>query len=129
MKKFGVFICNNAKLVVIISVVILFFSLIGIKLTKINYDILTYIPNSYDTVKGQKILTNDFNVGAYSIAVIENMNAKDILSLEDNIKNIDGVNKVISLYDVVGTSIPIDMLPSELRYKFHKDNTDLLLII
>ena len=51
------------------------------KLTKVNYDILVYLPQDIETIKGQDILTNDFNMGAYSITVIDNMNSKDILSL------------------------------------------------
>ena len=97
-------------------------------LTKINYDILVYLPNNIETVKGQKILTNDFEMGAYSIAIVENMNSKDLLTLQNDIKKVDGVNKVISIYDLIGTSIPIEMLPTEVRDKIHKDNVDLLFI-
>lgn len=128
MKKFSEFICKYPKLIVIISVVLLFFSIIGSMLTKINYDILVYLPENIETVKGQNILTDDFNMGAYSIAIIENMNSLDILNLENDIKNVDGVNAVISLYDVIGTNIPIEMLPNNIKDKLHKDNTDLLFI-
>ena len=128
MKKIGDFICKNKNLIIIISCILLVFSFIGMKLTKVNYDILVYLPQDIETIKGQDILTNDFNMGAYSITVIDNMNSKDILSLEDDIKNVEGVEKVVSLYDVIGTSIPIDILPNEIVEKVHEGNSDLLLI-
>ncbi len=128
MKKFGNFICKNKYFIMIVSFVLLILSIIGMNLTKINYDILVYLPNDIDTIKGQDILVNDFNMGSYSIAVANNMNGKDILKLEDKIRKIDGVNEVISLYDASGTSIPVEMLPSEITDKLHKDNSDLILI-
>ena len=128
MKKFSEFVCNHPTIILIISGILLFVSLIGSALTKINYDILVYLPENIETVQGQNILTNDFDMGAYSIAIVENMPAKDIISLEEKIKEVDGVNEVISLYDAIGYSIPIEMIPSELSSKLHKDNTDLIFI-
>ena len=128
MDKFGNFICKNKKMIFIISCILLILSFIGMSLTKINYDILVYLPNNIETIKGEDILTEDFNVGAYSIAIIDNMKSKDIIKLEDDIKEIDGVSNVVSLYDVLGTSIPTSMLPSKVVNKLHKDNTDLLFI-
>ena len=128
MDKFGNFICKNKKMIFIISCILLILSLVGMSLTKINYDILVYLPNNIETIKGEDILTEDFNVGAYSIAIIDNMKSKDIIKLEDDIKAIDGVSNVVSLYDVLGTSIPTSMLPSKVANKLHKDNTDLLFI-
>ena len=81
-----------------------------------------------ETIKGQNILTDDFNMGAYSVAIIENMSSKDILELEKNIKGVDGVNKVVSLYDIIGTNIPVDMLPTEITSHLHDEDTDLLFI-
>lgn len=128
MKKFSNFICNHPKLIVLISFALLFVSIIGSALTKINYDILVYLPKDIETVKGQEILTNDFKMGAYSVAILENMQSKDILDLENKIKNVNGVNEVISIYDAIGTSIPIEILPDNLVSKIHKNNTDLLFI-
>ncbi len=128
MDKFADFICKHKKNVIIVSLILLVLSFIGFKLTKVNYDILVYLPEDIETIKGQNILTNDFDMGSYSIAVVENMKSKDILKLEEKIKGVKGVEKVASLYDVVGTSIPLEMLPSEVISKVHKDNTDLLLI-
>ena len=103
-------------------------SFIGYKLTKVNYDILVYLPEDIETIKGQNILTNDFDMGSYSIVLVSDMSSKDILELENKISNVDGVNKVMSIYDVFGNNIPVDILPSEIRSHIHDDNTDLLFV-
>ena len=128
MKKFGDFVCNNKKTVIIISFILLILSFIGISLTKVNYDILVYLPKDIETIKGQNILVDDFNMGAYSIAVVDNMNSHDILLLEDEIRKVDGVAEVVSLYDVDLANIPISMLPKEIVDKCSKDQSYLLLI-
>ena len=69
MKKFTDFVCKNNKLILIIAIILLMFSFIGIKTTKINYDILVYLPENIETIRGQNILTDDFDMGSYSIVV------------------------------------------------------------
>lgn len=128
MKKFANKICEKKILILIISLVLLVLSFVGMKLTKVNYDILVYLPSDIETIKGQNILTDEFDMGSYSTVVVSNLSSKDIIKLEDKIKDVDGVNNVISLYDVVGTNVPVDFLPSEVTSHLHKDNTDILLI-
>ena len=128
MKKIADFICKHKSIILIITVVLFMLSLIGMRLTNINYDILVYLPEDIETVKGQNILKDDFNMGAYSIVLADNVTSKDLLKLEDKIKDIDGVNKVVSIYDVVGTNVPIEMLPSEITDKMYKDNTTLFFV-
>ncbi len=128
MQKIGDQICKHKTMILVLSFVLLFLSIIGTKLTKINYDILVYLPEDIETIKGQTILTQDFNMGAYTVLITNHLKAKDILSLEEKIKNIEGVNQVISAYDIAGTTIPLDMLPNEIIAKIHKENTDLLFV-
>ena len=128
MQKFGKFICKNKTLVLIITSILFLLSLVGMNLTKINYNILLYLPEDIETVKGQNILTDNFNMGAFSIVVTDDMNPKEILKLEKTIKKIDGVNKVASLYDVIGTDIPKEILPSEIIDKVSKGESDLLIV-
>ena len=128
MKKLPEFICKHKLGIVILTIILLIPSLIGIYKTKINYDILVYLPSDIDTMKGQDILSQDFDMGAFSVSVIENMNSKDLLKLEDKIKKIDGVANVVSYTDFTGTTIPKEILPSEILNHISKDNTDLLLI-
>lgn len=128
MKKISKFIINNKTKVLIISCILLVLSFIGMKLTTINYNILVYLPSEIDTIKGQDILTGEFNMGSYSIVVAENLSPKEILNLKNKITKVEGVNEVLSIYDVLGTNIPIDVLPSEIKDKIHQDNTDLMFI-
>ena len=128
MKKISKFIINNKTKVLIISCILLVLSFIGMKLTTINYNILVYLPSEIDTIKGQDILTDEFNMGSYSIVVAKNLSPKEILNLKDKITKVEGVNEVLSIYDVLGTNIPIDVLPSEIKDKIHQENTDLMFI-
>lgn len=128
MKKFGSSICKNRVKILIITLILMIPALIGMKVTKINYDILVYLPEDIETIEGQNILTDEFGLGAFSVTIIDGMTPKDILSLESEIKEIDGVAKVASTYDIIGTTIPLNVLPSEITEKVKKDKSDLMLI-
>lgn len=128
MDKLTNFICKHKTLILVFTLILLVPALIGIKNTKINYDILVYLPKDIETIKGQNILTDDFNMGAFSISIIDNMEAKDVLKLEEKIKKVKGVNEVASLYDFVGTTIPVEMLPDEVTSRLAKKDSSLLLI-
>jgi len=128
MHKFGQFICKYRKAILIIAVLLLIPSILGIKATKINYDILVYLPDDVETIQGENILAEDFHMGAFSIVILEDMETKDILKLEEDISQIENVEKTVSLADVVGPNVPIEMLPDELKDKFYQDNATLLLV-
>ena len=103
-------------------------ALFGYIATKVNYDLLVYLPSDIETIKGQEIMTEEFGTGAFSIAVLENMPAKETLELEDKIRGVESVNQVLSLADLTGTAIPMNFLPSEIREKATHDNTQLMII-
>lgn len=128
MQKFGEFVCKHKRIILIIMLILLIPSIIGMKATKINYDILVYLPDDIETIQGENILSEDFNMGAFSIILLEDMETKDILKLEDEIKQVDNVAKVISGADVLGTSIPVEMLPDEVKDELYKDNTTVMLV-
>jgi len=121
MKKIASYICKHKIGILVISFVLSILSLIGMKLTTINYDILVYLPEEIETVQGQEILTNDFGMGAYTIVMVEDMSSKELLKLEEEFTHVDGVSKVISIYDLLGTTIPLEMFPSEISSKFHQE--------
>ena len=129
MKKFGDIIVKNKISILIITFLLVIPSIIGYALTKINYDILVYLPSDIETLKGEKILTDDFHMGAFSIVVVENMSSKDILELEDKYRQIDTVTKVVSISDFAGTNIPVSMLPEEITSKVAKDDSELILVL
>lgn len=128
MKKIKDFIINHSLMVVIISLILLLPATIGYYKTKINYNILVYLPEDIDTIKGQDILTNDFGIGAFSFVMVDNMSNYDILKLEDKIKKIDSVNAVISLADITDTTIPISMLPDDVTDRLYKDGETVLVV-
>ncbi len=128
MKKFAEKICEHKTGILLVSLILMVFAFVGMKLTGINYDILVYLPQEIETVQGQDILTDEFGMGAYSVVISENLSGQALLNLEKEFENIDGVNKVISAYDLLGTTIPMDMLPSEITEKLHQDNTDLFFV-
>ena len=129
MQKISSFIVKHNKLILIIAIILLIPSLIGYKSTRINYDILTYLPDTIKTVQGEDILSKDFKTGAYSIVVLDNMPTKDILKLEDKVKKeIDNVEVCASIADVVGEEIPIEMLPDEIKDKVYKDGSTLMMV-
>lgn len=128
MQKFSQLICKHRKLVLIIALLLLIPSALGMMATRVNYDILVYLPDDIETLQGQEILQNDFNMGAFSIVVLENMNTKDIQDLENKFREFDTVEKVIGLTDIMGTNFPAEMLPDEIRDIAYRDNDTLFLV-
>ena len=128
IKLFSNFICKNKIKIIIVSLLLLIPSIIGYINTKINYDVLTYLPKDNDTVKGQNILRDEYKVGAFSMIIIDNKNPKKTLEIENKIRKVKSVNKVLSVDDISGLSIPIEMFNNEILDKVQKDNNTLMLI-
>ena len=122
------FVCKHKVAILIISLVLLIPSIIGYKATRVNYDILVYLPDNIETIKGENILADDFNMGAFSVVILENMQSKDIIELEKQFREIGNVEKVVGLTDIVGTDVPLEMLPDEVKDKLYKDNTTPVLV-
>ena len=128
MNAFSHFVTKSKWLIISISLLLLIPSIIGYKGTKINYDLVSYLPKDVETMKGQNILTKDFKQGAFAVVITEGMNAKQILSLEEEIKKVDSVNKVGSVYDIIGYSIPIEILPKDVVSKVKKNESNLIIV-
>ena len=128
MKKFAKFIATHSALILVICFLLLVPAIYGYVNTRINYDILVYLPDSVDTIKGENILTDDFGLGAYAFVMVDSSNNKKILDLEKHIKKIEGVNAVLSIADVTDTVIPVDMLPTKVVEKLNKDNETIIMV-
>ena len=128
MEKFGQFICKHKVAILIISLLLLIPSIIGYKATRVNYDILVYLPDNIETIEGEKILADDFDMGAFSVVILENMQSKDIIELEKQFREVGNVEKVVGLTDIIGTDVPLEMLPDEVKDKLYKDNTTPVLV-
>ena len=83
MVKVGKGIARHRVLILILSILLLIPSMIGMARTKINYDLLSYLPGNLETVKGQDILVDEYGMGAFSMVVVENMELKDVQKLEE----------------------------------------------
>ena len=121
-------ICKNKTLILIIAILLLIPSFLGMKATRVNYDILVYLPENIETMQGQNILQNNFNMGSYSIVLLDNMKTKDIKKLEEKFRNTDNVEKVVGVSDILGTNIPVEMIPDDIKDKVYKDGTTALLV-
>ena len=128
MLKFGEKICKHKKLIFIIALLLLIPSVIGMMATRVNYDILAYLPDEVETVQGENILQNEFNMGSYSIIVTEDMSTKDIQKLENKFKELENVEKVVSVADLLGANVPVEMLPDEVRDIAYKDGDTMILV-
>ena len=128
MSKVAEFVCKHKKLILIITLLLLIPSVIGMKATRINYDILVYLPEDIETIQGEDILSDEFNMGGFSIIVLDDMKSKDIEKLTKEIKKLDNVGNVISTTDLVGTNIPIEMFPDEIKDKVYKDGSTIMLV-
>ena len=128
MLDFARKICKNKTLILIIAILLLIPSFLGMKATRVNYDILVYLPENIETMQGQNILQNNFNMGSYSIVLLDNMKTKDIKKLEEKFRNTDNVEKVVGVSDILGTNIPVEMIPDDIKDKVYKDGTTALLV-
>ena len=128
MNKFGRLICNHKKIILTIALLLLIPAILGMKATRINYDILVYLPENVETIQGENILSEDFNMGGFSMVLLENMKAKDILKLEEKIKQIENVEKVVSIADIIGTGIPESMIPDDIKDKIYNKNETIMLV-
>ncbi len=128
MKRIADKITNNGILILIVSFILLIVSVFGYINTRVNYDILVYLPDSIETIKGENILTDDFGLGSYAFVMVDNKSSKYILNLEDKIKGIKNVNAVYSVADVIDTTIPYEMLPDEVKDKLYSDNETIIFV-
>lgn len=128
MKKIANFITNHVALILTICGILFIPAIYGYSKTRINYDILVYLPSDIETIKGQDILTNDFGIGAFAFVSLDNMNTSDIIKLNNKIKEIEGVNYSISVADVTDNLFPIELLPDNILDSVYKDGQTIMLV-
>ncbi|MBO5610306.1 MAG: MMPL family transporter [Eubacterium sp.] len=114
--------------ILIIAILLLVPSAIGYLNTRTNYDILTYLPDDIETMKGQRILAEDFGTGAFSMVVIEGADTKDIIKMADEMEDVDHVVRVISYASSTKGMIPLDILPERIRTSISNGDSQLMAI-
>ena len=129
MVKTGKWIAKHRILIVLIGILLLIPSVIGTIKTRINYDILSYLPESLETVKGQDVMVDEFGTGAFSMVVVEDMPLKDVQKLKNKFEEIEHVKKVLWYDDIADISVPTSMMPKDLKDIFFADDSTMMLVL
>ena len=128
MRKFGAFIAKERILVLVIAAVLILPSLYGLVMTDINYDILTYLPEELDSMKGQEVLNGIFHNASTGMLVVEGVEDREILEMKGRIGEVAGVEDVVWVDDLLDISVPREILPASLREVFFQEEFTLLMI-
>lgn len=128
MRKFGKGVVKLRIPILLIGLLLLAPSVFGIVKTRINYDILSYLPKDIETMKGQDILMDEFNTGAFSICVVEGMDNKGVSALREKIEEVPHVKTVIWYDSIADLSVPMQILPDDMQEKF-VDGEDTMMMV
>jgi len=129
MLKVGKKIVRSRIIILILSVILLIPAVIGYFNTKVNYDILYYLPKDIETMAGQDILVDEFGTGAFSFLIIEGMDDEEVSEIKKKVENVDHVAKVIWYDSIADLSIPMTMLPDKLYEAFNSDDATMMAVI
>ena len=129
MVKVGKWIAKHRIFILLVSILLLIPAAIGKAETKINYDLLSYLPGDLETVKGQDILVDEYGMGAFSMVVVEGMELKDVQKLEEKFSEVDHVKDVMWYDDVADISLPVEMIPKDLRKAFFNGDATMILAL
>ena len=126
--KLGEWIAKQRVLILLIGILLLIPSVIGIVKTRVNYDLLSYLPDTLETVKGQDVMVDEFDTGAFAMCVIDGMPMKEVQKMADEFKQIDHVKDVLWYGEVMDISVPTQLLPDNLRKKFFDGEAQLMVV-
>ena len=128
MNRISKFIADHAKSVIVVSLLLLIPSVIGFINTRVNYDLLSYLPQNLDSTKGEDILDKTYSDASIGIVIVEGMENKDINILKDKIEEVDGVTTTLGITDVLDESIPNDILPDEIKNQLYNEDSTMFVI-
>ena len=129
MINIGKWITKHKNIILVIAFILLIPAGIGYVSTRVNYDVLSYLPESLETIKGQDILVDEFGMGAFSMVVVEDMPMKDAAKLEEQLESIDHVKDVLWYDDAVDISVPTEMIPEDLRKAFFNGKATMMIAL
>ena len=124
MIRFGKWVVKHRSLILIIGILLLIPAAFGYFHTRVNYDILNYLPDEIDTMKGQEIMVDEFGTGAFSMCVVEGMSDKDISKMRKEMCKVDGVKDVLWYDSFLDLSVPVEMLPDSIKDVFINKDAD-----
>ena len=125
---FGSKVVKARYVILVIGLLLLVPSFFGMQATKINYDMLTYLPDSIETMKGQDMLFHDFGKGGFSIVVTENMKTDEVSHLKSEIGKVDHVDSVLNLQEVLNPAVPQSMYPEKVRENLKNPNASMIVV-
>lgn len=128
MIKLSKAIVKHRLLILIIAAVLIIPSVIGMAGTRINYDMLSYLPDDIETIEGQDILLKDFGKGAFSFVIVDGMEDKDISKLRGKLEKIDNVDSVIWYDSLMDISVPKEVLPDEIYNAFNSGDSTVMAV-
>ena len=128
MLKFGEFVSKHRVLILVIGILLLIPSAIGYLNTRVNYDILSYLPKDINTMVGQDILKDEFGQGGFSFVMVEGMSEKQIKDTADKISEVEHVSDVVCYESLTDLNIPKEVLPQKIYDFFNKDDTTLMAV-
>ena len=129
MIKLAKKIVKHKKIIVALYMLLLIPSVIGIAHTRVNYDLLSYLPDSLETVEGQNIMVDEFGMGAFSMVIVEDMQPKDVVKLKEQIASVEHVKEVIWYDDVMDITVPMEMLPDDIRNAFNNGDATMMIAL
>lgn len=129
MITLGKWITKHKNIILLIAVILLVPSAIGYVTTRVNYDVLSYLPDTLETVDGQDILVDEFGMGAFSMVIAEDMTMKEAADLEKQIEGIDHVTDVLWYDDFLDISVPVEMMPEDLQKAFFNGNATMMIAL
>lgn len=128
MNRLRKVIVKHRILILVLAFLLLIPSALGYLKTRVNYDILYYLPKNIETMIGQDILKDEFGKGAFAMEIVEGMPLKDVAKVKEKIENVDGVAQVIWYDSLADISIPVDLLPDEIKDVFISGDSTLMAI-
>ncbi len=128
MYKFGKFISKHHVIVLIVSILLIIPAVFGMVNTRVNYDMLSYLPDDLDTVKGQDILLNEFGKGAFSYVIVENMEDNEVAKLREQIIKVNHVSDAIWYDSIASIDIPKEVLPDKIYDAFNSENSTIIAV-
>ena len=126
--RFSKAVVKHRILILIVVLVLMIPSVLGIAGTRINYDMLDYLPEDMETVIGQNELLEDFGKGAFSFIIVEDMPAKDVAALKEKIEQVDHVETVLWYDSIADLSIPMELLPDKIYNEFNTENATMMAV-
>ena len=127
--KFGKWITRHKALVLILAFLLMVPAIIGYVSTRINYDLLSYLPDSLETVSGQDTMVDEFGMGAFSMIVVEDMENKDVVALKEKLEKVEHVEDILWYDDAMDITVPKEMLPEKLQEALFNGNATMMIAL